>query len=135
MRRFHGSSLIGDVRHLVEKPGVDVARCMNARNVDLTPQTLANLEEAIRGGDRYAGQQLIVRPLRIFGLGRVRVKTKSTSLERTQRLLQAFGECSTDGHRLTYRLHLGAQHAGGARKLLKGPTWDLGHHIINRWFE
>ncbi len=66
---------------------------------------------------------------------RVAAEPEAPLLQRPQRLLQAFGERSTDRHDLAHGLHLGAEHAGGTRQLLERPARDLGDDVVDHRLE
>ena len=56
-------------------------------------------------------------------------------LQRTQRLLQCFGEIATDRHGFAHALHGGSEHIIGAGELLKGESRHLHHDVVQGGFE
>ena len=64
--------------------------------------------------------------------GKARVQATDANLQATQGFLQRLLESPANGHHFTDRLHLRGEPTVGLRKLFKGKTRDLGHHIVNR---
>ena len=62
-------------------------------------------------------------------------KTGGIHFQATQGFLHRLLKSATDGHHLTYRLHLCGQARISALEFLKGETWNLGDDIIDGRFE
>ena len=100
-----------------------------------TSQKRLELERPFRRRHRCCGQQGVIVECVVRRLPRITVQSGPALLKGTHRLLQRLGEGPTDGHHFAHRLHLRAEDARGAGKLLKGPARHLGHDVIDGWFE
>ncbi len=115
-------ALLDDHRHLVEEPRIDPGRRVDVVDRDAPMQQLADLLDAVGGGNRRHGEQLVVGQRVELLLGRIAVEPEAALFQRAQRLLQTLGEGPADRHHLADRLHLGAEHPGRARAASRTPS-------------
>ena len=130
-RRRQLRALFHDHRHLVEEPRIDARRRIDRVDRGTPFQQFADLLDPIGRRNRCLSEQVLVGQLVEMPRSRIATEPEAALLQRPQRLLQAFGERSTDGHDLTDGLHLGAEHAGGARQFLERPARDLGDDVVD----
>ncbi len=127
--------LLDDQRDLVEEPRVDPGHRVHDLDAEAAPQKLADLQQPVGGGDRRRGEQIVVAERVELRFRRVAVEAGPALFKRAQCLLEALGERAADRHDLADRLHLGAEHPGGAGQFLEGPAGDLGDHVVDHRLE
>ena len=114
---------------------IDLAGFVDAGKADASIDGFTYKEQAFWSRHPSCCQNLFVAHRGVVQFGRVAVQTHSAVLERTQCLLQAFGECATDGHCLSNALHLCSKNSAGAREFFKCPTRNFRNYVVNGWFK
>ena len=122
---------VGDLGHLGQEPRVDPGRIVELLDRHPPAQQRLDLVDPFGGGRDHVLEQLGDRYGVDCSLGRVAVQSAAALFERADRLLQGLGERPSDTHDLADGLHAGAELVGGSRKLLEGPTWDLGDYVVD----
>ena len=114
---------------------IDLAGCINSVQADAPVDGFAYEEQTLRSRHSRCSKNLLVTLRAVVQFGRVAVQTHASVFQRTQCLLQAFGECSPDCHCFSNALHLCSKNSAGAREFFECPTRNLGHYVVNGWFK
>ena len=117
---------LNDLGHLLDEPRIEL-RLMN----DFC------LRDAVIERRRHLIQPLCGRDAQRRGwdVFHAAAETSDADVERTQGLLQGFGEGAADRHHFADRFHLGGQPRIGGGELFEGKARDLGDDIVDRGLE
>ena len=123
--------------HLVQEPRVDHGNRVDLRDGHPGDEGALDLEDPLRRRGRHCGTQGVQRIVRYAIVRRAVADdpAHTPAFEGAQSLLQRFLEGSTDGHRLTHRLHLRGEDWTRQRELLERKAWTLHHHIVEHRLE
>ena len=114
-----------------EKPGVNVAQCMDPLNGHPIAKGLPDHEKPFRVGiDKPCFHFLKIEGV-FMDFRSVRPQAVPTDLQGPDCLLKGFLEGPPDGHGLSDRSHGGGQSVLSTGELLKGPTGDLDHTVVD----
>ena len=120
-----------DLLDLVQEPGRDFRQAMQLLDAVAGLQRVVDPEEALGPGD----DEVLLEATEIqFSFEGTRQPLVAL-LQGTHRLLQGLLEAATQGHDLTYALHLRAQHLVRLGELLEGEAGDLLHHVVQHRLE
>ena len=134
--RFH----VREPLEAVEEPARHPRQLVDALDGPAASEGLQQRAHAPVRGDREPidqrvfGQRLL-GPLQLVltvGLVRPGQRTRmgNTLFQGRPRLEEGLFETATDGHDLAGRLHAGAQRSVGRSELVKGPSWNLDHAVV-----
>ncbi len=121
---------LDDLAQLLDEPAVDAGAMNDVLDRRAAPEQFVQREQPLRCRD----DRTVPEPLEV-DVHELRVASErepgATLFEGANGLLERFGEVSTNGHHLAYRLHSRAEFGRRARQLLEGPARDLRDHVVD----
>ena len=127
--------VLDELLDVAQKPRIDEGHRVDLFKCGAGLEGKAHLEQACRM--RTADQLEVFGLLRRVGeiVSLLGAQPAVAGFQATQGLLQRFAEGAADGHHFADGLHLVAEGVVGVGEFLEGETRDLGHHVVDGWFE
>ena len=120
-------------RQLLDEPRVNTGTLGNLIGIESGRKCLMDVQKPFGGrtGETSSEGRLVENRI----LQSTRLETFEPDLKRTQCFLEGLAKGSPNSHHLSHRLHRRGKRRVRIRKLFEGESRDLGHDVIDGWFE